>query len=41
MAQNIPLDDVEGIHLSCDVKDEGRKALPPGAQRLVHRILAH
>ncbi|KAM6332625.1 FAST kinase domain-containing protein 1, mitochondrial isoform 2-T4 [Podargus strigoides] len=30
MPQNIPLDDVEGIHLR---QDEGRKALPPGAQR--------
>ncbi|KAF1559321.1 FAST kinase domain-containing protein 1, mitochondrial, partial [Eudyptula minor] len=39
MAQNIPLDDVEGIHLSCDVKDEGRKALPPGAQRIALEFL--
>jgi len=41
MAQNIPLDDMEGIQLRHDIKDEGRKALPPGAQRLVPRILAH
>ena len=41
MAQNIPTDDVEGIRLRHDIKVEGRKALPPGAQRLVHRILAH
>ncbi|XP_017692167.1 PREDICTED: FAST kinase domain-containing protein 1, mitochondrial isoform X2 [Lepidothrix coronata] len=33
MAQNIHLDDVGGIHLRHDIKDEGRKALPPGAQR--------
>ncbi|KAF1411355.1 FAST kinase domain-containing protein 1, mitochondrial, partial [Spheniscus magellanicus] len=39
MAQNIPLDDVEGIHLRCDVKDEGRKALPPGAQRIALEFL--
>lgn len=41
MAQNKPLADVEGVHLTHDTKDEGRKALPPGAQRLVHQILAH
>ncbi|NWU69804.1 FAKD1 protein, partial [Pterocles burchelli] len=34
MVQNIPLDDVEGIHLRRDIKDEVRKALPPGAQRI-------
>ncbi|KAM6260286.1 FAST kinase domain-containing protein 1, mitochondrial isoform 1-T4 [Spheniscus humboldti] len=39
MAQNIPLDDVEGIHLRCDIKDEGRKALPPGAQRIALEFL--
>ncbi|XP_053925404.1 FAST kinase domain-containing protein 1, mitochondrial [Cuculus canorus] len=39
MAQNIPLDDVKGIHLSHDVKDEGRKALPPGAQRIALEFL--
>lgn len=36
MAQHIPLDGVGGIHLRHDIKDEGRKALPPGAQRSVH-----
>lgn len=36
MAQNIPLDGGGGIHLRWDIKDEGRKALPPGAQRSVH-----
>ncbi|NXV99485.1 FAKD1 protein, partial [Fregetta grallaria] len=39
MAQNIPLDDVEGIHLRNDIKDEGRKALPPGAQRIALEFL--
>ncbi|KFW68069.1 FAST kinase domain-containing protein 1 [Pygoscelis adeliae] len=39
MAQNIPLDDVEGIHLRLDIKDEGRKALPPGAQRIALEFL--
>ncbi|XP_009491871.1 FAST kinase domain-containing protein 1, mitochondrial [Pelecanus crispus] len=39
MAQNIPLDDVEGIHLRDGVKDEGRKALPPGAQRIALEFL--
>ncbi|KAF1587296.1 FAST kinase domain-containing protein 1, mitochondrial, partial [Eudyptes moseleyi] len=39
MAQNIPLDDVEGIHLRRDIKDEGRKALPPGAQRIALEFL--
>ncbi|KFW10755.1 FAST kinase domain-containing protein 1 [Fulmarus glacialis] len=39
MAQNIPLDDVEGIHLRHDIKDEGRKALPPGAQRIALEFL--
>ncbi|NXX21790.1 FAKD1 protein, partial [Podargus strigoides] len=36
MPQNIPLDDVEGIHLR---QDEGRKALPPGAQRIALEFL--
>ncbi|NXT34704.1 FAKD1 protein, partial [Pelecanoides urinatrix] len=39
MAQNIPLDDVEGIHLRHDIKDEGRKALPSGAQRIALEFL--
>ncbi|KFV50717.1 FAST kinase domain-containing protein 1 [Gavia stellata] len=39
MAQNIPLDDVEGIHWRHDIKDEGRKALPPGAQRVALEFL--
>ncbi|XP_051643346.1 FAST kinase domain-containing protein 1, mitochondrial isoform X1 [Manacus candei] len=39
MAQNIPLDDVGGIHLRHDIKDEGRKALPPGAQRIALEFL--
>ncbi|NXL51821.1 FAKD1 protein, partial [Podilymbus podiceps] len=39
MAQNIPLDEVEGIHLRHGIKDEGRKALPPGAQRIALELL--
>ncbi|XP_074949498.1 FAST kinase domain-containing protein 1, mitochondrial isoform X1 [Phalacrocorax aristotelis] len=39
IAQNIPWDDVEGIHLRYDIKDEGRKALPPGAQRIALEFL--
>ncbi|NXV41880.1 FAKD1 protein, partial [Uria aalge] len=39
MAQNIPLDDVEGVHLRHDIKDEGRKALPPGAQKIALEFL--
>ncbi|NXN74751.1 FAKD1 protein, partial [Himantopus himantopus] len=39
MAQNIPLDVVEGIHLRHGIKDEGRKALPPGAQRIALEFL--
>ncbi|NXW36608.1 FAKD1 protein, partial [Phaetusa simplex] len=39
MAQNIPLDNVEGIHLRHDIKDEGRKALPPGAQKIALEFL--
>ncbi|OPJ80027.1 FAST kinase domain-containing protein 1 [Patagioenas fasciata monilis] len=39
MAQNIPLDDVEGVHLRHDIKDDGRKALPPGAQRIALEFL--
>ncbi|XP_068263612.1 FAST kinase domain-containing protein 1, mitochondrial isoform X1 [Nyctibius grandis] len=39
MAQNIPLDNVEGRHLRHDIKDEGRKALPPGAQRIALEFL--
>lgn len=38
-AQNILLDDLRGIHLRHDIKDEERKALPQGAQRLVHKLL--
>ncbi|KAM9628993.1 FAST kinase domain-containing protein 1, mitochondrial isoform 2-T9 [Morphnus guianensis] len=39
VAQNTPLDDVEGIHLTRDIKDKGRKALPPGAQRIALEFL--
>ncbi|NXH34550.1 FAKD1 protein, partial [Myiagra hebetior] len=39
MVQNIPLDGVEGIHLRHDIKGEGRKALPPGAQRIALEFL--
>ncbi|NWS10543.1 FAKD1 protein, partial [Pachyramphus minor] len=38
-AQNIPLDDVGGIHSRHDIKDGGRKALPPGAQRIALEFL--
>uniref|UniRef100_A0A8C3UZ77 FAST kinase domains 1 n=1 Tax=Catharus ustulatus TaxID=91951 RepID=A0A8C3UZ77_CATUS len=39
MAQNIPLDSSGGIHLRHGLKDEGRKALPPGAQRIALEFL--
>ncbi|NXP48969.1 FAKD1 protein, partial [Heliornis fulica] len=39
VAQNIPLNDVERVHLRHDMKDEGRKALPPGAQRIALEFL--
>nr|XP_021147216.1 FAST kinase domain-containing protein 1, mitochondrial isoform X2 [Columba livia] len=39
MAQNIPLDDAEGVHLRHDIKEDGRKALPPGAQRIALEFL--
>ncbi|NXD20263.1 FAKD1 protein, partial [Spelaeornis formosus] len=39
MAQNIPLDGVGGIHLRHDIKDERRKVLPPGAQRIALEFL--
>ncbi|NXV80848.1 FAKD1 protein, partial [Atlantisia rogersi] len=39
LAQNIPLNDVEGIHLKHDKKNEGRKALPPGAERIALEFL--
>ncbi|XP_041329238.1 FAST kinase domain-containing protein 1, mitochondrial isoform X2 [Pyrgilauda ruficollis] len=39
MAQNIALGGVGGIHLRHDIKDEGRKALPPGAQRIALEFL--
>ncbi|XP_049675194.1 FAST kinase domain-containing protein 1, mitochondrial isoform X2 [Accipiter gentilis] len=39
VAQNTPLDDVEGICLTHDIKDKGRKALPPGAQRIALEFL--
>ncbi|XP_066178942.1 FAST kinase domain-containing protein 1, mitochondrial [Sylvia atricapilla] len=39
MAQHIPLDGVGGIHLRRDIKDEGRKGLPPGAQRIALEFL--
>ncbi|XP_010148140.1 PREDICTED: FAST kinase domain-containing protein 1 [Eurypyga helias] len=37
MAQNIPWDDV--VHLRDDFRNEGRKALPPGAQRIALEFL--
>ncbi|NWY52846.1 FAKD1 protein, partial [Chionis minor] len=39
MAQNIPLHNVEGIHLRHDIKDVGRMAPPPGAQRIALEFL--
>uniref|UniRef100_A0A8C3DAS9 FAST kinase domains 1 n=1 Tax=Corvus moneduloides TaxID=1196302 RepID=A0A8C3DAS9_CORMO len=39
MVQNILLDGVGAIHLRHDIKDEGRKALPPGAQRIALEFL--
>ncbi|XP_009077229.1 PREDICTED: FAST kinase domain-containing protein 1 [Acanthisitta chloris] len=39
MAQNIPLDNVGGIHLRHDVKDEGRRTLSPGSQRIALEFL--
>ncbi|XP_041259591.1 FAST kinase domain-containing protein 1, mitochondrial isoform X2 [Onychostruthus taczanowskii] len=39
MAQNIALGGAGGIHLRHDIKDEGRKALPPGAQRIALEFL--
>ncbi|KAJ7415584.1 FAST kinase domain-containing protein 1, mitochondrial [Willisornis vidua] len=39
MAQNIPLDNGEAIHWRHGTKDEGRKALPPGAQRIALEFL--
>ncbi|NXM75738.1 FAKD1 protein, partial [Serilophus lunatus] len=39
MAQSIPMDDMGGIDLRLDIKDEGRKALPPGAQRIALELL--
>lgn len=39
MAQNIPLDDAEGVHLRHDIKEDGRKVLPPGAQRIALEFL--
>ncbi|NWV39478.1 FAKD1 protein, partial [Grantiella picta] len=38
MAQNFPLD-MGGIHLRHDIKNKGRKALPPGAQRIALEFL--
>ncbi|XP_056372086.1 FAST kinase domain-containing protein 1, mitochondrial-like [Oenanthe melanoleuca] len=39
MAQRIPLDGSEGIHLRHNIKDEGKKVLPPGAQRIALEFL--
>ncbi|XP_062434121.1 FAST kinase domain-containing protein 1, mitochondrial isoform X1 [Rhea pennata] len=39
MAQNILLDDLEGIHLRHDKRDAERNALPPGAQRIALEFL--
>uniref|UniRef100_A0A8C0VTI8 FAST kinase domains 1 n=1 Tax=Cyanistes caeruleus TaxID=156563 RepID=A0A8C0VTI8_CYACU len=39
MAQNVPLNGVGGIHFRHDIKDERRKALPPGAQRIALEFL--
>ncbi|XP_009664160.2 FAST kinase domain-containing protein 1, mitochondrial [Struthio camelus] len=38
-AENIPLGDLEGVHLRHDFKDAGRKSLPPGAQRIALEFL--
>ncbi|NXO83884.1 FAKD1 protein, partial [Sitta europaea] len=39
VAHNIPLDGVGGIHLRHDIKDDWRRALPPGAQRIALEFL--
>ncbi|NXF83229.1 FAKD1 protein, partial [Sclerurus mexicanus] len=39
MAQNVPLDDMGAIHWRHSSKDEGRRALPPGAQRIALEFL--
>lgn len=39
MGQTVSLDDTEGMHLRHGFKDEGRKALPPGAQRIALEFL--
>ncbi|NWI85447.1 FAKD1 protein, partial [Pitta sordida] len=39
VAQNIPTDDVGGIYLRQEVRDEGRMTLPPGAQRIALEFL--
>nr|XP_030134291.3 FAST kinase domain-containing protein 1, mitochondrial isoform X2 [Taeniopygia guttata] len=39
MAQNMALGEVGGIHLRHDIKEKGRKALPPGAQRIALEFL--
>ncbi|CAN8218803.1 unnamed protein product [Coccothraustes coccothraustes] len=39
MAQNIALGGVGGMHLRDHIKDEGTKALPPGAQRIALEFL--
>ncbi|XP_030134291.4 FAST kinase domain-containing protein 1, mitochondrial isoform X2 [Taeniopygia guttata] len=39
MAQNMALGEVGGIHLRHDIKEKGRKGLPPGAQRIALEFL--
>ncbi|XP_032845575.1 FAST kinase domain-containing protein 1, mitochondrial isoform X1 [Tyto alba] len=39
IAQNVPSGDAERIHLRHDIRNEGRKALPPGAQRIALEFL--
>ncbi|NXH12435.1 FAKD1 protein, partial [Bucco capensis] len=39
MTRTIPLDDAERIPFRYDIKDEGRKALPSGAQRIALEFL--
>ncbi|NXU47123.1 FAKD1 protein, partial [Turnix velox] len=39
VTQNTPLDDVEGTRWRCDIKDEERKALPAGAERIALEFL--
>ncbi|XP_067994755.1 FAST kinase domain-containing protein 1, mitochondrial isoform X1 [Melanerpes formicivorus] len=38
-ALNVPFDDMERIHFGHDIKDDWRKVLPPGAQRIALEFL--